>query len=255
MRVTLARHLLIIGIALSWQALSPPSLLAAQTSTSSVPYLEQARLNLPLLLGPPPAQESTETQAELQLLEQAERERTSEQARAAAADSERSAFRFANVMGAGFTADRLPLTAALLAEAADEAEQAVHRAKEHFARPRPYAVDHSLHAIIKKGDGKGDKPGAAYPSGHSTFAYVTAILLAQLVPEKSDAIFARAADFAHNRIVAGVHYPSDVAAGRISGTVVANLLLQDPRFQADLTLARAETRQALGLPPLPLQSN
>jgi hypothetical protein len=37
-----------------------------------------------------------------------------------------------------------------------------------------------------------------------------------MVPEKASAIFDRAALYANNRAVAGVHYPTDVEAGRIS---------------------------------------
>jgi membrane-associated phospholipid phosphatase len=48
---------------------------------------------------------------------------------------------------------------------------------------------------------------ASAQSGHAAFAYVTAILLADMVPEKALAIFDRAAIIAHSRVVAGVHYP------------------------------------------------
>ena len=68
-----------------------------------------------------------------------------------------------------------------------------------------------------------------------------------MVPEKTAAIFDRAALFAHNRVVAGVHYPSDVEAGRISGAVIDNVLLHDPHFMADFATARTEVRHALGL--------
>ena len=107
----------------------------------------------------------------------------------------------------------------------------VEQAKAFFERPRP--------------------PGApqthgSYPSGHSAFASMSAILLAQIVPERRAAIFQRADVFAESRIVAGVHYPSDVQAGWISGTVVAADLLALPRFQADFAAVRIEVRRALG---------
>ena len=40
--------------------------------------------------------------------------------------------------------------------------------------------------------------------------------------------------------LAGLHYPSDVEAGRISGSVINNVLLHDAAFMADFARAKAE---------------
>jgi acid phosphatase (class A) len=87
----------------------------------------------------------------------------------------------------------------------------------------------------------------SYPSNHSTFAYEAGILLAVMVPEKAAAIFERAADFAHNRVIAGVHFPADIEAGRISASVIDNALLHNAHFLADFERAKSEVRAALGL--------
>jgi acid phosphatase (class A) len=89
--------------------------------------------------------------------------------------------------------------------------------------------------------------GASYPSGSATFGYVAAILLADMVPEKAAAIFAHAEALGRNRVIAGVHYPTDIEAGRISGSVIDNVLLHDRAFMADFDKARAEVRRAIGL--------
>ncbi len=60
---------------------------------------------------------------------------------------------------------------------------------------------------------------------------------------------ARADDFAFHRVVAGVHYPSDVEAGEHAGTALAAFLLASPTFQPDYAEARQELRAALKLPP------
>ena len=77
------------------------------------------------------------------------------------------------------------------------------------------------------------KATPSYPSGHTTFAYVMAILLANMVPEKSVAIFDRAASYGYNRVVVGAHFPTDVEAGRIAGTVIDSVFLHEPRFLTD----------------------
>lgn len=89
---------------------------------------------------------------------------------------------------------------------------------------------------------------SSYPSGHSTFGTVCAILLADMVPEKRDALFARNRDYGHSRLVLGAHFPSDVESGRIVGTVAVQLLMQNARFQRDFVDARSSLRTALQLP-------
>jgi len=41
-------------------------------------------------------------------------------------------------------------------------------------------------------------------------------------------------------VLGGVHYPSDVAAGRILGNAIADKMLANPEFQAALAKAKAE---------------
>jgi acid phosphatase (class A) len=77
---------------------------------------------------------------------------------------------------------------------------------------------------------------------------VAVILLANMVPERAPAIFARADDWGRSRVVVGVHYPGDVEAARISGSVIDNVLLHDAGFMADFAKAKAEVRRAIGLP-------
>jgi acid phosphatase (class A) len=79
---------------------------------------------------------------------------------------------------------------------------------------------------------------------------MTAILLANMVPEKREALFARGWEYGRNRVVGGVHYPSDVEAGRIEATVLVSAMMQNPAFKTDFAASRAELRQVIGLTPL-----
>ena len=45
-----------------------------------------------------------------------------------------------------------------------------------------------------------------------------------------------------------MHYPSDVEAGKLAGSVLAASLFGSPAFQADYAAAKSELRQALNLP-------
>ena len=182
---------------------------------------------------------SREELAELHMLQM---QRTAEQvARAKADGDEENVFAFTSVLGPQFTAGQFPLTIRLF-DHVNATEKAVLReAKDYWHRRRPYIVDATL-APCSTGS-----PGS-YPSGHSTIAYMDAALLAQMLPERHDALFERAADFAHNRLVCGVHYPSDVEAGKILGTVLAALLQREPSLSAELAAASSELRRAYAAP-------
>jgi acid phosphatase (class A) len=73
------------------------------------------------------------------------------------------------------------------------------------------------------------------------------LTLASILPEKKDAILARADDFAHSRLVCGVHHLSDLAAGKLLAYALFPNLEQDSRFQAARDAAQIELRKAFKL--------
>jgi acid phosphatase (class A) len=218
------------------------ALLGYATQAASTYYIDPSQVDLVHILAPPPTPESDEGKADLAAVLAAQSSRTDSEVRSAQADAEQSVFRFADVLGPEFRPENLPFTTIFFKNVRSDDDQAVAMAKSFFDRPRPFVADPAVRPVVEQ------PANASYPSGHSTFAYVNAILLADMVPEKTAAIFKRAAIFARNRVVAGVHYPTDIEAGRIAGSVIDNVFLHDPRFLADFAKARAEVRQALGLP-------
>jgi acid phosphatase (class A) len=60
-------------------------------------------------------------------------------------------------------------------------------------------------------------------------------------------LFERAKDYGRNRVIGGVHFPSDVLAGRISAAVIVNTFLQQPLFIKDFNQVKTEVRKAIGL--------
>jgi len=203
-------------------------------------YLEPSEVNLVRILAPPPAPQSAAGKADIAAVLAAQAARTDADVKAAQADDATSVFRFADVMGAGFKPESLPFAAGFFNDVGADLNRAIGPAKDRYNRPRPIVEDARVEPVVKAAN-------ASYPSGTATFAYGTAILLADMVPEKAAAIFARADAYAHNRVVAGVHYPTDVEAGRISAAVIDYVLLHDAAFMADFAKARAELRHAVGL--------
>ncbi|WP_374413066.1 phosphatase PAP2 family protein [Hydrogenophaga sp.] len=109
---------------------------------------------------------------------------------------------------------------------------AVHvemRFKHIFAVRRPMEYSPQIQPMIPT-------PGhGAWPSGHATEAFLTARLFKSLLDEApaglqrgatcEEQLQRLAARIASNRVVAGVHYPVDSAAGRVLGTALADFLV------------------------------
>ncbi len=71
----------------------------------------------------------------------------------------------------------------------------------------------------------------SYPSGHTTFGYTGAVLLAILIPERAPQMVARGAEYGNDRILVGSHYVMDVMGGRTLALYdMAHLLANDPAY-------------------------
>jgi hypothetical protein len=72
---------------------------------------------------------------------------------------------------------------------------------------------------------------ASYPSGHTTYGHMEALLLALLVPQRYPQMVVRAAEYGNNRITMGAHYTMDVLGGRTMATYdLAQLLANKPGY-------------------------
>ncbi len=123
--------------------------------------------------------------------------------------------------------------------------------KDLYARRRPF-LDHPGEICIDRSDYL--IQSASYPSGHATMGWTWALILAELAPDRSTPILMRGRAYGESRVVCGVHYPSDIEAGRSNGAVLVAALHGAPAFRADLEKARAElqaVRDARGPAPDP----
>jgi acid phosphatase (class A) len=192
------------------------------------------------LLAPPPEAGSAEQAADLATTVAAHKHATKEEmARADAEEKKLGLENFTAAIGPTFQIDKLPKTQALLTRAQKEAEDVVDLGKEHWQRPRPYQVDPAdLHHGSEK------KPSFSYPSGHSTQATVLALLLAELYPERREAILAVGRQVGWDRVMLGRHYPTDIYAGRVLAQAIVRELHANPEFEHEFAAAKAEVDAA-----------
>lgn len=192
------------------------------------------------LLPPPPTPGSEDYKADLECARAVFKSRTPEQEKRAMKDATLTIFNFSPAIGEYFNSNSLPKTAAFFADLKMQAREPILTVKDHWKRTRPYDVDKSLWL---------GKPEASYsyPSGHSTIGTVQALVLAELFPDKKDAILQIGRNIGWDRVLIGKHFPTDVHAGRVLAQVTVNEFKKSPTFQKALEEVRAEIQSVRSL--------
>jgi len=216
-------------------------LAGASLRAGELKYLRTGPADAIALLAAPAAPDTAEGRAELEATFVVH-STAAPDARARAADENKlTIFHFAPAIGPWFEPGKFPKTEALFKAVEAEAKAVTDGAKSYFKQPRPYHVAPTrfAHSIEHE-----DPTHYSYPSGHSTRGTVFAALLAELFPEDRAALVTKGRETGWLRVVGGVHFPSDVFAGRVLGQALAREFLRSEKFQADLAAARAEVALA-----------
>ena len=204
---------------------------------SALNYLEPGQPDAATLLAPPPLLDSPEQAADLDEVRAVYHAATSNDIAAAYAEKKFSVFNFTDAVGSYFVETNLPKTAAFFEKVQLDAETVTDLGKDFFKRPLPFTTDPSL------ANGKLEK-SFSYPSGHSTESMVLALVLADLVPDKHDAIIAHARNIGWHRVQIARHYQSDIYAGRVLAKAIVKQFQQSEAFKKDFAEVQAELAAA-----------
>ncbi|QKN80060.1 acid phosphatase [Scandinavium goeteborgense] len=123
-------------------------------------------------------------------------------------------------------------------------------AKKYFNYARPFLVQgNTIHLVpddtVVKDNQLYTADGGSFPSGHTNTGVTDALLMAQMIPERYDALVTRGARYGYSRIVLGVHYPLDVMGSRMVAQSNVAYDLNDPKYRALFNDARDQLRAAL----------
>jgi acid phosphatase (class A) len=191
----------------------------------------------------PPSRDSPQTRSELDELLELQRLRTPDEVAAAQADRQTRVEKFFPALGLDAQQADLHLTRRLAQRVEDDVRRYVRAAKDEFRRLRPYEIEPRIAPCI---DNVADD--LSYPSGHASFGYAMAYLLSEMVPERRDALLHRADQFARQRMVCGVHFRSDIEAGRAGARWLEHAFNESAEYRHDRSAAAHELRAALRLP-------
>ena len=216
----------------------------ATSALAADPYVTGKMMDIATLIPPPPIQDSPEDKADLQTVISAQAQANAARKAQALYDSDESIFVvFGKQLGEKFQPDALPHTTELFARIGASEDDTLDAAKPAFARLRPWIGHKDTVTAIAKPTKSG-----SYPSGHTTRVTIYAIVMSAMVPEKQREFWLRAEDYTQSRVIGGMHYPSDIAAGWRAGTAMAAVMMAQPGFRADMDAARVELRGVLGIP-------
>lgn len=237
----------LISLAAVQPVLAQPAAAPAAQPTRIPGYLSAGQLADSIqFLGPPPAADSGAKAGDVDTFKATRRlEGTPRWALATRDDSVGAAQMMANfscAVGARMTPQSAPVLFHLFTRLAPDAGLAIGPAKAFYKRPRPFVEKGGKVCIA---DAERDQLGKtwSYPSGHSTYGWLTGLVMALVAPGQATEVLARARSYGESRVVCGVHYESDVQAGRVAASAVFAALQSDAAFLADVQTARAELAQ------------
>ncbi len=188
---------------------------------------------LALLPSPPPAG-SIAAAADLDTVLQVQASRSPEDIAWARTIEKDDVFLNRAIVGEWLEPSNLPVTAAFFRSLATDLKAIDTASKLPFKRHRPYEVDARVKPCVSL------PSSSSYPSGSALQALVWAELLAELVPGKRAALLERAHRAAWGRVIGGVHFPTDIEAGRRLAAPFLAACRANPEFRARFDAVREE---------------
>lgn len=206
----------------------------AAGASVSTNYIRSTPESFRRLLSPPPEAGDPQERCEMEAILIAQAEVTPATRDRVKIEESLSPSVFDAAAGLAISKAATPLTFGVLTRAQADVRVVSNEAKAWWTRARPSTREPRIAPLVEVPTNSG------YPSGHATLAVVWSGLLAELAPPRREDLERRARLVAWDRVIAGVHYPSDVAAGAVLGEAMVREMLRSPELQRELAAARAE---------------
>ncbi len=205
----------------------------AQAKESTTAWILPPNESFLELIPPPPATGSPAAQADIDAVLALQDHPT----RAVLDHAEKTVgftvFTYQESLGERFSVAAFPKTDKFFRHLGEEANARKNYLKDRYKRERPYKAYPGLVKELVT-----EEHGWSYPSGHSTRAWLFALVLGTLDPSHRNAFLCSAMQVCDDRVLGGMHYPSDMMASRVLAESLYRELMKDPHFKADLKSLR-----------------
>ncbi len=145
---------------------------------------------------------------------------------------------FEEAIGLKISKEHTPNLHNLLSRATKTSAASNRKIKSYYNRVRPY-VEFAEPTGVPE-DEESHRKSASYPSGHTTRGWTIALILSELLPERSQDILEAGYRYGTSRVIVGYHYQSDVQEARAAASGIVAVLHSSDEFQKDLKKAKKE---------------
>lgn len=143
---------------------------------------------------------------------------------------------FSNAFGITIDKKNTPATYEIIRQILNYADKITIPIKGYYKITRPFHYFHEKSCTPNEQNSL----NGAYPSGHTTAGWALALTLSEINPERTNKLMKRGYDFGQSRVVCGVHWPSDVSSGYLSGAILFSELQTSKEFQNEVKIAKEE---------------
>lgn len=145
--------------------------------------------------------------------------------------------RFSPAVGRDLSSNDYPALRNLITGTLNDTYKTIDQAKVKYARQRPcFYFKEDIDTTLVTAS----KEFKSYPSGHSLCGWSVALLLTTIFPEHAEDIIKTGYEIGESRVILGVHYASDVEAGRIAASAGYARLVGEKKFRKLLKKAKKE---------------
>lgn len=197
-----------VQTALLFQLFAITIFISQSQAESTFYFIKEAATTKAYKVPPPPEAESVEDVKDMNQVRAYQIARTPEDCARASTEENITLEHFYGAPYGPLTAREIKILETFLRHALYDVDLIVHRYKNTYNRLRPYLRDPLIEPCIRR---EGSK---AYPSGHAAIGWFHGRVLSDFFPANKDVLMKRAAQIGDDRVIGGVHHPSDVDAGR-----------------------------------------
>ena len=148
-------------------------------------------------------------------------------------------FAFSEAFGIEITGDKTPeLHRRIINMREDAGDLATRHPKEYYMRVRPFSFFTEMTCHPEQQEEL--STNGSYPSGHTAIGWATALVLAEINPDRQNEILKRGFEMGQSRVICGYHFQSDVDAARIVASAVVARLHANDAFVKQLNKAKDE---------------
>ena len=145
---------------------------------------------------------------------------------------------FEEAIGLKISKEHTPNLYHLLSRATKTSAASNRKIKSYYNRIRPY-VEFAEPTGVPE-DEESHRKSASYPSGHTTRGWTMALILSELLPERSQDILEAGYRYGASRVIVGYHYQSDVQEAREAASGIVAVLHSSDEFRKDMKKAKKE---------------